>query len=379
MNIASKDLLKLALNRLRNLLPNMSGNKFCIGLDMGLDKLNMVQMEQLAGKIHIRAIVSIVYPCPRDELQNNPQKLKALLKQAFALQPFKGKRVVSCLPADQSKIITISYKHTEGKPDAAAVVAELRERLKDELDGMVVDFMTLRQEEADSDKREALVALAPREKVVAYLDLLTSAGLKVDVLDIGPAALTRLVVHAGAIHTPEFPILPNVLLVNFGAESSFITIIWGRRLMLDRSVEFSENRVFSRLKQVLDMPQELAIRLLYEKDADPDKPNETEQMVAEVLRPELAQLLQEINKTLVYMASRSRGKSVDKIYMTGRVARYSGILNYLREQLHVPVDILDPVEVFASKNCKSHDQGLSTMAGIALTTGLALRGVPEHE
>jgi Tfp pilus assembly PilM family ATPase len=172
--------------------------------------------------------------------------------------------------------------------------------------------------------------------------------------------------------------LPNVLLVNFGAESSFITIIWGRRLMLDRSVEFSENRLFSRLKQVLDMPQELALHLLYEKDAAPDKPNETKQMVVEVLMPEVVQLLQEINKTLVYMASRSRGKSVDKIYLTGRVARYSGILNYLREQLHVPVDILDPLEVFASKNCKSHDQGLSTMAGIALTTGLALRGVAEH-
>jgi Tfp pilus assembly PilM family ATPase len=190
--------------------------------------------------------------------------------------------------------------------------------------------------------------------------------------------LTRLVVHAGAIHTPEFPILPNVLLVNFGTESSFITIIWGRRLMLDRSVEFSENRVFSRLKQVLNMPQELAMHLLYEKDAAPSKLNETEQMVAEVLRPEISQLLQEINKTLVYMASRSRGKSVDKIYLTGRVARYLGILNYLQEQLHVPVDILDPVEVFASENCRLHDQSLGAMAGIALTTGLALRGIPEH-
>jgi type IV pilus assembly protein PilM len=377
MNTAFKDLLKPALQWLPNLLPKL-GSRHSIGLYVGHDRLNLVQMKQEADHACIRAIASIPFQCSRDELSHDSQILKGLLKQAYAAQPFKGKHVVSCLPADQIKIITITYKFTEGQPDAVAVVAELRERLKDELDEMVVDFMTLRQEETDSGKREALVALAPREKVVAYLDLLTSAGLKVDALDIGPAALTRLVVHAGAIHTPEFPILPNVLLVNFGTESSFITIIWGRRLMLDRSVEFSENRVFSRLKQVLDMPQELAMRLLYEKDADSYKLNETEQMVAEVLRPEVAQLLQEINKTLVYMASRSRGKSVDKIYLTGRVARYSGILNYLREQLHVPVEILDPIEVFAAEKCKSHDKSLSTMAGIALTTGLALRGIPEH-
>jgi type IV pilus assembly protein PilM len=377
MNTAFKDLLKPALDWLSNLLPK-PGSRQSIGLYVGHDRLNLVQMEQEADHACIRAIVSIPFQVSRDELCQDSQKFKVLLKQAYAAQPFRGKHVVSCLPADQIKIITITYKFTEGKSDASAVVAELRERLKNELDGMVVDFMVLRQEEADSGKREALVALAPREKVVSYLDLLTSAGLKVDSLDIGPAALTRLVVHAGAIHIPEFPILPNVLLVNFGTESSFITIIWGRRLMLDRSVEFSENRIFLRLNQILDMSHELAMRLLYENDTTSGKLNETEQMVEEVLRPEIAQLLQEINKTLVYMASRSRGKSVDKIYLTGRVARYLGILNYLQEQLHVPVDILDPVDVFASENCRLHDQSLGSMAGIALTTGLALRGIPEH-
>jgi len=381
MNTAFKDLLKPALECLPNLL-SKPGNKYGIGIYVGHDRLNLVQMEQATDHVCIRAIASVPYQCTRDDLYQNPQKLKALLKQAYALQPFKGKHVVSCLPADQIKIIAISYSFTEGQQDAAAVVAELRARLKDELDGMVVDFMTLRQEESDSGKREALVALAPRDKVVAYLDLLTSAGLKVDALDIGPAALTRLVVHAGAIHEPEFPILPNVLLINFGAGSSFLTVIWGRRLMLDRTVEFSENRIFSRLEQVLKMPQELAMHLLYEKNAASDTQShnsiETDQMVTEVLRPEMALLLQEINKTLVYMASRTRGKSVDKIYLAGRVARYPGILDYLREQLQVSVNVLDPVEVFATEKCRSRDQGLGTMAGIALATGLALRGVPEH-
>lgn len=382
MNTVYKNFIKPALNRLPKWWPSL-GHSFSIGLDMGPDRLNLVQMERIAGKTCIRAIASLPYPCPRGELQQHPQKLKSLLKQAYAMQPFKGKRVVSCLPADQMKIITIAYKRTEGQPDSMAIVAELRERLKGDLDGMVVDFMTLRQEETDSGKRDALVALAPREKVLAYLDLLAGAGLVVDALDIGPAALTRLVSHAGAIHSPEFPKSPNVLLINFGADSSFLTVIWGRRLMLDRAVEFSENRMFARLKQVLDMPEALAIHLLYEKEVilktENGKPDDAHRMVAEVLRPEITQLMQEINKTLVYMASRTRGKSVDQIYLAGRVARHPGILSSLKEQLNIPVDMLDPVAVFASGKNSSYDGVLGAMAGIALTAGLALRGIPENE
>lgn len=354
------------------------GRDLSIGMEMGPDRLNLVQMELVAGRPCIRAIASLPYPCPREELQ--PQRLKSLLKRAYALQPFKGRRVVSCLPAEQIKIITVSYRCGEGQAEAAAIVAELRERLKGELDGMVVDFMNLRQEETDTGQRDALVALAPRDKVMAYLDLLTGAGLEVDALDIGPAALARLVSHAGALNTAEFAQAPNMLLVNFGADSSFLTVIWGRRLLLDRAVGFSENRMLTCLKKVLDMPEELAMRLLYEPPSiENGSPDEASRMMAEVLRPEIAPLVQEINKTLVYMASRTRGKLVDRIFLSGRVACYPGILNILREKLNIPVEILDPVAVFASKLRKPHEDGLGAVAGIALTTGLALRGVSANE
>jgi Tfp pilus assembly PilM family ATPase len=219
--------------------------------------------------------------------------------------------------------------------------------------------------------------------VLAYLDLLTGAGLDVAALDIGPAALVRLVCHAGAIHSSDFPRSPNVLLINFGAESSFVTVIWGRRLMLDRAVDFSERRLFTRLQQVLEMPEALVISVLYPQASNThtntDEQAATDQMVLEVLHPEIASLLQEINKTLVYTASKTRGKSVDMIYLAGRVARYPGLLRSLEAQLQIPVSLLDPAAVFASeKHPLSIDNHLESMTGLALTTGLALRGVPEH-
>ena len=375
-------MLKPALGKVLRILPGFRGD-LSIGLDMGPDRLILVQMDQVAGKPLIRAIATLPYPCPRAELLNSPQLLKRLLKQAYAIQPFRGKRVVSCLPSNQIKILTIPYQHTEGQPAAPAIIAELRERLKGDLDGMVVDFMTLREEEAASGRRDALVALAPRDKVVAYLDLLTAAGLEVDALDIGPAALARLIGHAGSVNTLDFPRAPNVLLINFGSVSSFLTVIWGRRVMLDRAVEFSENRLLARLKLVLEMPEALAMRLLYEGEEDPAPANgngslaEARQIVAEVLRPEVTVLLQEVHKTLVYMASKTRGQSVHLIYLAGRVARYPTLLDIIREQLNIPVEILNPVAVFASETGKVDHESLGTMGGVAVTTGMALRGLPE--
>lgn len=381
MNNAFNDMLKPILNSLPRLLP---GNAFSIGLDLGPDRINMVQMERANNGISIRAIASVPFACTRDELYQNPQTLKTALSKAYESQPFKGKRVVSCLPAEHVKIITLSYQHVEGQPDSVPIVAELKERFHQEIHEMVIDFMVLRQDDSESGRREALVAMAPRKKIMAYLDLLTGAGLQVDALDIGPAALGRLVRHAGALHTPEFPLLPNVLLINFGAEASFLSAVWGRRLMLDRAVEFSENRMLVKLKQVLGMQEALAMHLLYEQtdphdDSNDNRIAETEKMIEDILRPEISALIQEINKTLVYMASKTRGKSADKIYLAGRAACYPGMLKSLQAQLNVPVTLLNPLSVFAADDSTlAADSHLGTMAGIAMTTGLALRGVPEH-
>jgi len=357
------------------------GHVCSIGLDLGPGALNMVQFERAGGRICMRAAIFLPCDCRRDDFSGRPQRLREILKQAYAQQPFKGKRVVSSLPAGEIKIITVNYKQVKGRPDSVAVAAELRERMPENLDDMVVDFMTLRQDDHQSEESEALVAMASRKSVLAYLELLTGAGLEVDALDVGPAALARLVRHVGARNWAEFPLLPNVLLINFGAEASFLTVIWGRRLMLDRAVEFCEQRLLSRLKQVLDLPEELARPLLYGKVSSPAAAGEEEtaHTLAEVLRPEITALLDEINKTLIYMASKTRGRSVDIIYLAGGAARHAGILKILREQLQVPVEILNPVAVFASPECAAKcDQQLGMQPGIALATGLALRELPDR-
>lgn len=379
MKAAIGAFLRPALIGLPNLLSGI-GRPYAIGLDLGPDTLNMVQFERGGEHPCIRAIASVPYTCTRGELFGRVRELRTLINRARTRQPFKGRHVVSALPNEEIKIVTVAYKLTDGQSDSLGIVAELRERMQGELDDMVVDYMPLRQDERESGRGEALVALAPRHSVLGYLELLTGAGLAVDALDVGPAALARLVRHVGARKWSDFPLVPNVLLINFGAEASFLTVIWGRRLMLDRAVAFCEQRLLARMNQVLDLPEELALPLLSGHPAWPAaREEETAHTVAEVLRPEITGLLDEINKTLIYMASKTRGRSVDMIYLAGRAARHPIILKTLGEQLQVPVEILNPVSALSSSECMSkYDHELGMSPGIALATGLALRELPDH-
>lgn len=363
-----------ALKTLSKRLAPHLGPAPAIGLYLGKSAVNLVQMEQTASGARIRAMAALPLEGAREALAERPREFKALLQSAFKAYPFVGKRVVSSLSNKDVKISTMSFRRQPGQSDDEALVVALRERMPDELDDTVVDFMSLRPAESEAEQGEALVALASRTKVTEYLDQLTAIGLEAVALDVGPNALSRLVRHSGAQHWREFPKLPNALLINVGLNASFLSVIWGRRLILDRQVSFSEGALVSRLQKVLEMPEALALHLLHELESSGNAA-ESQSTVLELLRPEMAVLLQEINKTLVYMASKTRGKSVDVIYLAGSAARYPSLLNGFQSQLQVPVVPLEPVSLFAH-DARIRPQ-LGLRPGIVLATGLALREVRE--
>lgn len=348
------------------------GPSYDIGLHLGHEHLNLVQLRPGAAGPAVRAISSVTHGADARQVRGDPRSLKRLLKQAFRGQPFKGKRVVTCLPNDLVKILLLTYPALPGVSDADSVVRELRGRVPGGLEGLVIDYLPVRQDNPSRPK-EAIVAMADRDKVIAYLDVLSSAGLSIAALDIVPAALSRLLSRV-ASHDPAAP--QNLMLINFGSRNSYLTVVWDRGLMLDRPIEFGDARLLARLKTALGMPEAAASQLLLETGFLPaERRGGASHDLKEVLRPEFAALAAEVNKTLVYTASRTHGRTVDRIYVTGSVARYPGIEQLLREQFSVPVEILDPLSHLPHRLADTRVAELRPLAGLAAATGLALRGV----
>ena len=192
------------LSRARGWL--FASRAFPIGLQMGAERLNLVQMQASgAGQPGVRAAAAVNYECPLGDMLASPPRLKTLVRRAFAEQPFKGRRVVACLPAAQVKLQHVTYSAGAGEEDAEAILRELRERTKTDLDETVIDYLPVREQDSPGAPKAAIVAIAARVQVKAYLDALTRAGLDVAALDLAPLALQRVVSWISSTTDGDFP------------------------------------------------------------------------------------------------------------------------------------------------------------------------------
>ena len=347
-----------------------------IGLELGQEEVRLVQFDRGTQGPRLVAAATLPYPCSREALLQQPAQWRRWLQAGLAQHGFAGRRVVSCLPAEEVRIFPVTV--SPGPEDMDSAVAQaVTVRLQGEAQQVVMDYVPIRSHAADS-QGEALVAVAKPESVHTHLAHLEAAGLEPVALEVGPVALARLTGYSNQGGGPER--YPHALLINFGRQRSHVSVIWGRRLVLDREIAFAESVLLARLTRALELDPDTAQRLLLKMGLVEDQANDDEftQALIEVLQPELGLLVSEINRTLVYTASRSRGQGIDQVFLCGSVSRYPGVDQLLQRRLALPVKVMDPFTTFESALKPLEREALEPIAGVAVATGLALRGWSHH-
>jgi type IV pilus assembly protein PilM len=251
---------------LRNLLgPAAAGKSSApIGVDFAAQRLNMLQIDEVNPGANadatplVRAAISLPYPLERARLLADARALKNFVREALAGGDFAGRRVVAALAPSEVRILPLTVHVAAGQNEQQAVAKVVRDQLGAAAAESVVDYYQVRSVDAASPDKQVLAAVASSQRVHAYLDALRGAGLEPVALDIGPAAIARLL----AAMQDDYE--QSVLLVNFGLSRSFLTVIWGRRLMLDREVEFGEVQLVDKLARALGLEAGIALALLRE-------------------------------------------------------------------------------------------------------------------
>jgi type IV pilus assembly protein PilM len=367
------------MNGLRTLLGQAAAGKprAPIGVDFAAGRLNMLQIEDTAAGATplVRAAVSLPYPVERARLLADARALKAFVREALGAGNFAGRRVVAALAPSEVRMLPLTVHVAPGQDERQAVAKVVREQLGAAADDSVVDYYQVRSVDAASPEKQVLAAVASRVQVHAHLDALHGAGLDPVALDIGPAAIARLLAAMQGDYEQ------SVLLVNFGLHKSFLTVIWGRRLMLDREVDFGRTQLVDKLARALGLEPGVALALLREHgvgaairtaQVEAGSPTDVARTIREILYQEFAALAEELVRTQVYVASRTRGSVLSRVYLNGSVARYPHIRERMEELVRLPVEVLDPFTAFGTT--PSFAPSASVSKGIALAAGLALRG-----
>jgi type IV pilus assembly protein PilM len=371
--------LRQVVNRVARFVPQ--GRIGSIGLEFAREKIHMVQLERAsAGHIKVRASTSLAYPGSREALLGSSSTLRSLLRPALRSNPFHGNRIVAALPLPEVRIMSVSYQLSGTQSDEQAILKPISERFKGNLADYVIDYIPVRVGRKE-EERLAVVAVAKRDTVIAYLELLRRAALRVEALEIGPVAIQRLVSTFSEMEEHQ-----NVLAINFGHELSYMTMISGRRLLFDQQIDFGEKGLIDQLAETLEMDTEAARGLVYQyglwsqtkqrSGSAEISNNDVTDSLMEIVKPGFLALVEEIKRALIYAASETRGEPVKKVYLLGSIARWRGADRLLNDLLDIPVmNITDPLSVLDQGGVPESMPSDSLAPEIAVATGLALRGV----
>lgn len=348
-----------------------------IGFELGKNSVRAVQIQHGSTRPRLRTAASQAYPLPKEELMLNTSAFRSFVRAFLKKHQFHGNKIVTCTPSDELRTLTIDYPISDVANEEQEIVEQVRRRVDQDLSELVIDYLPARSG-AGADKRTALVAVASANKQVEFLELHRKAGLEVVGLEIGPIAIRRLVENIARVKRT-----PNVMVVNCGVERSYLTVTSGRRLMLDRSVQFGEKQVVEKLASALDMSYEEVSSLLLKYGVDQNRnsvellgglieSSEIVSTILEVVTPAFYEVVRDIERVASYVHAQLHGADITHIFLLGSVARWPGADVYLQGLLNRPVSTLNPFECFFSDPDSEKVLNHVPVAAMAVATGCAL-------
>jgi type IV pilus assembly protein PilM len=370
--------------RRNNVSPAKLAKPGMIGLDISNGQIHMCQIRPMPhGLFSIVAKASIDYSGSREELLANPKKLKALINPTLKQKKFQGRRVAALMPWEEAKIILLTYKASVADVDGE-VVKMLARRIDGPIDDYVVDYVPVRASASD-EEHMVVATVARRESVDMLLNALIACGLEVDSLDIAPTALRRIV---SALYTGKAA--DNVMMINTYQDESYLTVISGRRLLFNQSVPFGETMLLNNIANELDITTESAHALIIDhglgrkhqalasgSDVDAD----ISATLLEIVKPCFLELIDEINRVLVFTASETHGVPVSRICLLGAIAHWPGAQQVLLSLLDfdAPDGQTEFAQVFMDENEDTRIPWEGLFSEISIAMGLALRDLVAHE
>jgi type IV pilus assembly protein PilM len=352
-----------------------------IGIDIRREGISLAQLQRLPeGALSVRAHASVYSRESDGHLLDSPADLKKLLHKAFKSARFKGRQVVAAMDPQNVKLLPLTYsKSSQG---VEATIAKLiGDRVDGDVNDYIIDYLPVRSETREGEQM-ALVALSQREKVTGYLEVLNQAGLNIVALDIRPAALTRLVQTISFASDNE-----TVLVITFGENNSYLTIISGRRLLFDQQVSFGEKQLLEFFADDLEMDTQQVKELFYRYGLSGKNFNGIEgisnqgqafsNMLLDIAKPLFMELIDEISRVIVFISSETRGKPISNVYLCGCMSNVDGINRFLSDRLNLPVNSMygEYRKIFSANEHESVSGAEEMEPGMVIAAGLALRGM----
>lgn len=356
---------------------NMLTNKVRpIGLDIGRTSIKMMQLAVNNGGISVVAADTMPLSASVSDPSQQRAAIVAAIKQMLGRSDFRGQDVVSCLSNDQLKIKNLRIDAAERETIEETLTTDIAARFglnaeKDQIEYMIAGDVR----QGDDLKSELLVFAADKDVIKDHIEMLQASGLTPVSIDTVPCALFRS--FEGTLRRQEDRDVVNVY-VDLGSHFTTVVVGKGSDISFIKQIPLGgENfNIEIGAKLGVDVEQANALRRRLNDTRAAGIDDASKQAILDAMAGTIEQLAKEISLCFRYYSVTFRGSRPGRAVFTGGEANESTLLDALRRQLSMDIEIAQPLRGFDLSKVNLNDErrgGL--MCEWAITVGLSLKGL----
>ena len=341
-----------------------------VGVDLGHDELKLVRVNRVSDrKVDLLDFsrVELNPEIPRDH-PNFPQFLRSTLLKFCGTD--KVAELWGTIPSARVENRYLKIPKVPQKQISNSVFWTYQKHSAFDDKETIFDYEVLGEAEEGGVKKLAVMAYtAPRQEVEGLRDLFARAGFPLKGISIVPFAFQTLLrsgrirSHGAAISSlyigrdwSRIDIFMNdSLVLSRGIKAGIRTMIEALQreiegswfeLSLAKSPTSDQNRIRAikmRLKQELETAQNHFFGPIHSSAPAADKaPAVKDERIFQMILPALERLVRQMERTIRHFALNFDNARVEKIYVSSGVQPHPHILDYIGDELGLPIEVLNP-------------------------------------
>lgn len=308
-----------------------------IGVDLGRRSAELVQLKWADGSWELHEISRAEMP-PEDDFAQCGE----ILRDAMRSSAFRGRKAATTLGIDDLDVRPLRLPAADPNELAEMVRFEIEGYLAYPIHEALIDYVNAGEVAERGQKKVEVIAVSTRrESVEKQVSILRKAGMRTQVVDMGPCALSRALGGAekGAI-----------AVLDLGMQCSVIGIVQDANLIFCRRVECGGKHITDAIAQKLDLSSERAedIKVRHGLEIGPvsdigdGDESDISRVIFDVARESLERIAREIEKSLGYCAANRRGLRVQKLLLAGGGSMMKNVDKFFADRLGIATEVGNP-------------------------------------
>jgi type IV pilus assembly protein PilM len=341
--------------------------KSIVGLDIGSSSIKAIELKRSKGEIQVShlGVEPLASDIVVDSMIVDSGSVSSAISKIFIDHNIKTKQVATSV-SGHSVIVkpNITVQSMSEAELGDSINTEAAQHIPFDISDVNVDFMLLNPEE-EGPQMDVLLVAVKKDKILNYTNVLSLAGKSPAVVDIDAFALQNCY---------EYNYQPSpdstVALLNLGASVMNINIVKGATPLFTRDVSVGGNQYTDSLQKELDLSFDDAESLKLGKKVG----TVSEDAKLPILQQVTEIIVLEIQKTFDFFRATASGEHIERIYLAGGSSRVPGLVEALRQEFSLPVEILNPFQRIMPPADSTESSLLEQNPGqLAVAVGLALR------